>query len=205
MKLLSSCLIALTACGFVDRPAEDRLSPAIATASTREREATGQAQRTATARGGMLPAKYVKAFMCEFDENPTAAADRLRNTPGGDLTLLRSLGFAREARDFGLDSVGGTIVAPPGTTVFGLPVKSLEINGMIGDYNALYVTRFADQVSVGQVVSAARLTLDRASFRKYKSRYYNRQIGKSPYTVLKLLDRGSGDAQLTCQVRSTPD
>lgn len=210
MKIASSVLIALTACSLTDNRSEDsRLaSEAIPTLS---RKAAWQEPGRSAASGGTLPAKYMKAFMCEFDENPNAAARRFRATPGGrveragDLTRLRSLGFKREARNFGLDSVGGAIPAPTGTMAFGLPVESLEINGMIGDYNALYVTKFGNQVSVSQLVAAASLTMDRASFAKYGNRYYSRLIGMNPYTVLKLYDRGSGVAQLTCEINSTPD
>jgi hypothetical protein len=211
MMILSSCLIALSACNPVTERSEDASSIKTTRPVIVDRQMNGTGSVASIEGNKTLPARYVKAFMCEFDENPIAVADRFHKTPGGraerarDLALLKSFGFPREARDFGLDSVGGKIAAPSGTTVFGLPVQSLEINGMIGDYNALYVTRFADQVSVNQVVSAARLTMDRVSFAKYKTRYYNRRIGSNPHTILKLNGQGSGNAQLTCQVQTTPD
>lgn len=210
MKILSSVLIALTACSLTENGPENR-SLAKTANPTLERKAVEQEPSPSAAKGIMIPAKYMKAFLCEFDENPDVSARRLRATPGGhaerarDLTLLRSLGFSREARNFGLDSVGGKIATPAGTKVLGLPVESLEINGMIGDYNALYVTSFTNQISVSQVVAAANLSMDRASFIKYGNRYYSRLIGTSPHAVLKLFDRGNGNAQLTCEINSTPD
>lgn len=210
MKILSSCLIALTACNPVDARSGDRpMNGADAHVIGRQ---TDEVRPGRSSDGGRtLPAKYIKAFMCEFDENPKAAIDRFHKTPGGraeragDLTLLRSLGFSREASDYGLESVGGKIPAPTGLTIFGLPVKYLEINGMLGDTNALYVTTFADGVAVAQVVKAARLTMNRADFTKYKLRYYDRHIGSNPYSNLSLSDRDGSDDKLICQVRTTPD
>lgn len=211
MKILLPCLIALTACNFSenyssDTPTIDTVHISMADRQTK-REGAGGPKESGTS----LPAKYIKAFMCEFDENPIAAADRVHKTPGGraerarDLTMLRSLGFKRESRDGDLESVGGKIAAPPGFTILGLPVRSLEINGIIGDTNALYVTAFADGVSVAQVVKAARLEMDRASYAKYKIRHYSRRVGNNPYIDAYLDDRGGGNALLSCQIQSTPD
>ena len=157
-----------------------------------------------------FPDKYMNAFACVFDENPIAAAERTRGTPAGraerarDLTTLRSLGFSREARDYGLESVGGKITAPPGLTILGLPVRFLELNGMVGGTNAMYVTTFDKSVTVDRVVKAARLELDRDMFNNYQMRHYSRRVGSKPFTELTLDDRGSGIAVLVCQVQSTP-
>lgn len=116
------------------------------------------AEPTGVGAAQAIPEKYIKAFTCNFDENPIAAAERHRGTPAGraeragDLTLLRSLGFERESRSFGLESVGGKIAAPPGLTILGLPVRFLEINGMVGDANSMFVTTFDKGVAVDQVV-----------------------------------------------------
>lgn len=161
--------------------------------------------------GERLPERYINAFTCDFDENSVAAARRQQGTPAGcaeraaDLMLLRSLGFNREGRDGNLDSVGGKIGAPHGLSILGLPVRFLEINGMMGDANAMYVTTFANGVTVDQVVRAARLDMDRERYRKYRIRYYSRRIGSNPYTNLFLNDRGGGNAVLVCHVQSTPD
>ena len=161
--------------------------------------------------GDHLPGRYVNAFTCIFDENPIAAARRQRGTlegaaeRAGDLTLLRSLGFDRESRSGGLESVGGRIMAPPGLTILGLPVRFLEINGMIGDPNSMYVTTFDDGVTVDQVVKAARLDMDRDLNRKYGLRHYRRRVGSDPSINVFLDDRGGSHARLVCHVRSTPD
>jgi len=157
-----------------------------------------------------LPEKYVRAFSCSFDENPIAAAERHRGTTAGraeradDLRSLRSLGFGREGRDGDLESVGGRIAAPSGLTILGLPVRFLEINGMIGDVNSMYVTTFGNGVTVDQVVRAARLELDRRTYDRYGIRHYSRRIGRDPYIDLSLNDRGGGDILLVCRVQSTP-
>lgn len=211
MKILLPFYIALTACNFGenysgDKPATDSVHISMAERQTR-REGAGRPPES----GRTLPAKYIKAFMCEFDENPVAAANRLHKTPGGraeragDLTLLRSLGFKRETRDGDLESVGGKIAAPPGLTILGLPVRSLEINGMIGDTNALYVTTFAEGVTVAQVVKAARLEMNRAFYTKYKIRHYSRRVEENPYVDSYLDDRGGSNATLSCKIQSTPD
>jgi hypothetical protein len=160
---------------------------------------------------GTLPEKYLKALACVFDENPLAVYRRTHETPAGraeraeDLKALRSLGFAREGRDGDLESVGGEIAAPPGMTLLGLPVRRIELNGMIGDVNAMYVTRFDAGVTVDQVVKAARLEMDRASYDRYKLREYSRLIGNNPYTDLSLNDRGGSGVELVCHVQGTPD
>ncbi len=96
-------------------------------------------------------------------------------------------------------------MAPPGLTVLGLPVRFLELNGMIGDANSMFVTTFAKGVTVGQVVRAARLDLDQKSYKQYKLRHYSRHISNEPVTDLSLDDRGGGNAMLICQVQGTPD
>jgi hypothetical protein len=161
--------------------------------------------------GARLPERYANAFTCVFDENPIDAARRQRGTLEGgaeradDLALLRSLGFDRRGRSGGLESVGGRIIAPPGLTILGLPVRFLEINGMIGDLNAMYVTTFDDGVAVDQVVRAARLDMDRDLNRRYGLRHYRRRVGSDPSVDIFLDDRRNGPARLVCHVRSTPD
>ena len=161
--------------------------------------------------GDHIPEKYIKAFTCDFEENPAVAAERYHKTTAGraeravDLTLLQSLGFKREGRDGDLESVGGQISAPSGLTIFGLPVRFLEISGMIGDVNSMYVTTFDKSVTVSQVVKAASLQLDRKSYDRYRMRHYDRRVGNLPYVNLYLDDRGSGNASLVCQIQSTPD
>lgn len=170
-------------------------------------ERTSGAGRT----GKALPAKYISAFACDFDENPLAAYRRTHGTQAGraerasDLMSLRSLGFDREGRNGGQDSMAGKITAPPGLTILGLPVLSLEIAGMVGDVNAMFVTTFDQGVSVDQIARAARLEFDRASFTKYKTRYYSRKVGGSPFTRLSLSDRGRANTELVCVFRGTPD
>ena len=210
MNMLAPCLIALTACTIGgNEQVPDRSPSRTAGAPTIDRQATGAGAGGSTGR--TLPAKYVHAFMCTFAENPIAATKRVHGTAAGraeragDLTVLRSLGFRREARDGDLASVGGKITAPPGLTIFGLPVRSLELNGMLGDANALYVTTFADGVAVAQVAKAAGLAMNRASFSKYKIRHYSRRVGNSPYIEAYLDDRGGSNATFSCQVQSTPD
>ncbi|WP_260596823.1 hypothetical protein [Sphingomonas endolithica] len=211
MKMLLPVFIALTACNFGetysgDKPGTDSVHISMAERQTK-REGAGRPPKS----GRTLPANYIKAFMCEFDENPVAEANRFHKTSGGraeragDLTLLRSLGFKRESRDGDLESVGGKVAAPPGLAILGLPVRFLEINGMIGDTNALYVTTFADGVTVGQVVQAARLEMNRAFYTKYKIRHYNRRVDKNPHINTYLDDRGSSKAMLSCKIQSTPD
>jgi len=158
-----------------------------------------------------LPERYIRAFTCDFDENPITSARRHRGTSAdraeraGDLALLRSLGFGRGGRSFDLDSLGGQIAAPPGLTILGLPVRFLEINGMIGDPNAMYVTTFGAGVTVDQVVTAARLGLNRDLYDRYRIRHYRRRVGNTPYTNLHLDDRGGATARLVCHVQTTPD
>ena len=212
MKLLTSCLIALTGCNLVDSRSVDGGASTTGQqtfVSHRQTVSTGSKQPIES--GGRLPTKYIRALMCEFDENPIAAATRFHETPGGraeraaDLKLLKGLGFDRDARDYGLDTLGGRIAAQPGLLIFGLPVQSVEIAGMIGDTNPFYVTTFADKVTVAQVVNAAHLTMDRTSYTKYGTRYYSRRIGDNPSTNLFLNDRGGKNVMLTCRIRSTPD
>lgn len=211
MKTFLLCFIALTACGSakdrsdVDLPAN---AASIDTASPRPSEDT---RRTLVAVSKSLPAKYVKALSCDFDQNPIAAVQAYHKTAAGrverahDVTLLKSLGFTREGRDGDLESVGGKIAAPSGLTVLGLPVRSVELNGMIGDANAMYVTVFDDGVTVDEVVKAARLQMDLQSYRKYKIRHYGRDVASTPSTQLYLDDRGGGNAKLVCQIKGTPD
>lgn len=101
--------------------------------------------------------------------------------------------------------MGGKIATPPALTLLNLPVQFVEINGMIGDANAMYVTTFGKGVTVEQVVRAARLEIDRDSFRKYNIRHYSRRIGSNPHIEIYLDDRGGDNAVLVCQVQSTPD
>ena len=211
MKILLPCLIALAACNFGENYSGDKPAPDTVHTSMAERQTTREEAGRRTESGRTLPAKYIKAFMCEFEENPVAAANRIHMTPGGraeragDLALLRSLGFKRESRDGDLESVGGKIAAPPGLTILGLPVRYLEINGMIGDQNALYATTFADGVTVAQVVKAARLEMNRAFYTKYKIRHYSRRVASNPYIDSYLDDRGGSNAMLSCKIQSTPD
>jgi hypothetical protein len=81
----------------------------------------------------------------------------------------------------------------------------LELNGMIGDANAMYVTVFDDGVTVDDVVKAARLKMDLQSYRKYKIRHSGREVASAPTTQLYLDDRGGGNAKLVCQIKGTPD
>jgi len=211
MKMLFPCLVALGACSVADSDSNDSSAANIVPVSVADGQTAREGGSRAAEAGRALPAKYVKAFMCDFDENPIAAADRIHKTQAGraeragDLTMLRALGFRRESQGGDLESVGGKIAAPPGLTILGLPVSALEINGMIGDYNALYVTTFADGVSVAQVVNAARLEMNRASFAKYKIRHYSRRVGTNPVIDTYLDERGGRNALLSCQVQSTPD
>lgn len=210
MKVFLVCMIALTACGScVDRSDGDLANAARPDAtSPRPREGT---IRTSAAASKNLPAKYVKALSCEFDENPIAAVQTYHRTAAGraerarDVTLLKSLGFTREGRDGDLESVGGQIRAPASLTVLGLPVRSVEINGMIGDTNAMYVTVFDNGVTVDQAVKVARLQMDLQSYRKYKIRHYSRGVASNPHAELYLDDGGGGTAKLVCQIKGTPD
>lgn len=167
MKMVVPFVIVLTACGSATDLSGEKLASNIRGVNMIDpQQNQARANRSAGAVE-KLPEKYLKAFTCNFDENPLIAAERYHGTPAGraerarDLTLLRSLGFAREGRDGDLESAGGRIAAPPGVTILGLPVRFLELNGLIGDANAMYVTTFDKGVTVGQVVKAARLTLDR--------------------------------------------
>ena len=211
MKMLLPCCIALTACNLSENGSGDKPRTDTSHVYLADRQSKQEGAGRPKVIGMSLPAKYIKAFTCDFDENPIAAANRFQKTPGAraerevDLTVLRSLGFKRESRDGDLESVGGKIAAPPGFTIFGLPVQSLEINGMIGDTNALYVTTFADGVTVGQVVKAARLEMDRGRYTKYKIRHYSRRVGNNPKIDAYLDDRGGNSALLSCQIQSTPD
>ena len=211
MKMMTLCIIALTGCGSEDdqstqnRAADNAAVNAVYSQRNEARlESSSQAVQS-------LPDKYLRAFACVFDENPVAAFDRYHRTPAGraeragDLTALRSLGFDRQGRDGSLASLGGRIAASTGLTILGLPVRSLELNGMIGDANAMYVTTFANGVTVDQVVTAARLEMDRASYRNYNIRHYSRRVSVSPPVNVYLDDRGGSRTVLVCQVQSTPD
>lgn len=204
-------LILLTACSAADEPSREQSAANAVRSHRADRPPSGKPAKAAAGAIQHLPAKYIDAFACNFDENPLAAYARYHGTPAGraaraaDLAALRSLGFAREGLDGDLESVGGQIPAPAGLTLFGLPVRLLEINGMIGDTNALYVTTFASNVAVDQVTKAARLQFDEKSYRHYKMRYYSRWISRTPHTELSLDDRGGGNPVLACQIQSTPD
>ncbi|PXA96648.1 hypothetical protein DMC47_16915 [Nostoc sp. 3335mG] len=76
---------------------------------------------------------------------------------------------------------------------------------MIGDVNAMYVTRFDAGVTADQVVKAARLELDRKFYDRYKSRRYSRLIGNNPYTAFFMNDRNASGIVLVCHVQGTPD
>ncbi|SFO46375.1 hypothetical protein SAMN05428984_4404 [Sphingomonas sp. OK281] len=211
MKTFLLCLIALTACGSTDdRSDVDLPNNAVRPDAASPRPSDDTLQTSGTASSS-LPAKYVKALSCNFDQNPIAAVQTYHTTAAGraerahDVTLLKALGFTREARDGDLMSVGGKIPAPSGLNVLGLPVRSLELNGMIGDANAMYVTVFDDGVTVDDVVKAARLKMDLQSYRKYKIRHYGREVASAPTTQLYLDDRGGGNAKLVCQIKGTPD
>ena len=211
IKTFLPCMIVLAACSAEDNQIGEASANTAAGVNAAGPQQHAGAAKAPTGTIKALPAKYIKALTCDFDENPIAAATRYHATPAGraeradDLTMLRSLGFAREARDGDLESVGGKIAAPSGLTILSLPVGFVEINGMIGDANAMYVTTFDKGVTVDQVVKAARLEMDRASYNKYKIRHYSRRVGSNPYTEIYLDDRGGGNAVLVCQVQSTPD
>ncbi|WP_146168641.1 hypothetical protein [Sphingomonas sp. PP-CE-3G-477] len=211
MKVFLLCTIALTACGSTkDRPDVDLPTKAASpdAASSRPGKDTIRALAVASKN---LPTKYVKALSCDFDEKPTSAVQSYHKTAAGraerarDVTLLKSLGFTREGRDGDLESVGGKITAPSGLTVLGLPTESAELNGMIGDANAMYVTVFGNGVTVKQVVKAARLQADFESYKKYKIRHYSKRVAGNPSTQLYLDDRGGDNVTLVCQINGTPD
>ncbi|KQO12920.1 hypothetical protein [Sphingomonas sp. Leaf242] len=69
--------------------------------------------RTSAVDSKNLPAKYLKAVSCDFDERLTAVVQAYYKTEAGraerarDVTLLKSLGFTREGRDGDPESVGG--------------------------------------------------------------------------------------------------
>jgi hypothetical protein len=211
VKIFLPCMIALTACSAVDNQSRQKPATNLEVVNTADVNTNKESAKRPADTIKDLPGKYIKAFTCDFDENPITAARRYHGTPAGraerahDLTLLKSLGFEREGRDGDLESVGGKIAAPPGLTILGLPVRFLEINGMIGDANSMYATTFDRGVTVDQVVQAARLEMDRESYDKYKIRHYSKRVGGNPYTDVYLDDRGSGNALLVCQVQSTPD
>lgn len=210
MKVFLLCMIALTACGSSADRSDGDLTNAASRDAPSPRPGKGTI-RPSMAASKNLPARYVKALSCDFDENPIAAVQTYYRTAAGraerarDVTLLKSLGFTREGRDGDLESVGGKIRAPAGLTVLGLPVRSVELNGMIGDANAMYVTVFDNGVTVDQTVKAARLQMDPESYRKYRIRHYSRRVAGNPYTELYLDDRGGGTATLVCQIKGTPD
>lgn len=209
MKMILPFAIGLAACSAPDKQDGDK--PPVDVRGVKMASQPDKPPMGMKPSATRLPGKYVKAFACVFDENPITASERTRGTPAGraerahDLTTLRSLGFTREARDYGLETIGGKITAPPGLTILGLPVRFLELNGMVGGTNALYVTTFDKSVSVDQVVKAARLELDRGMFKKYQMRHYSRNVGSNPFTQVTLDDEGSGIAVLACQVQATPD
>lgn len=211
MKTSLPCMIVLAACSAASNQAEEHHGTSRDGPNMSETRPGSEPARIASQSIRTLPEKYMKAFACVFDENPLAAYERYHGTPAGraeradDLKALRSLGFSREARDGDLESVGGKIPAPPGLTLFGLPVWSVRINGMIGDANSMYITTFDDRVTVDQVVKAARLDLDRKSYDRYRMRHYSRLIGNNPHTELSLDDVGDGEVALVCQIQSTPD
>lgn len=211
MKAFWLGLIVLTACSAADDPSREQSAANAVRSHGVHRPPNEEPANAPTGAIQHLPAQYIDAFACKFDENPLAAYERYHGTPAGraaraeDLAALRSLGFAREAHDGDLESVGGQIPAPPGLTLLGLPVRFLQINGMIGDTNALYVTTFASNVTVDQVTKAARLQFNEKSYRNYKIRHYSRLISRTPHTELSLDDRGGDNAVLACQIQATPD
>ncbi|RZI60649.1 MAG: hypothetical protein EOP94_01365 [Zymomonas sp.] len=198
MKVLLLSIIMVTACSStegrsnVDFPAN--ATSLDATGPRPIREAIPPSAKNS--RG--LPAKYLKALSCDFDEKPIAAVQTYYHTAAGraerarDVPLLKSLGFTREGRDGDLESVGGKIAPTSGLTVLGLSVRSVELNGMIGDGNAMYVTVFDDGVTVDQVVKAARLRIDLQLYKKYKIRHYSRGVASSPSQQLYLDDQRGG-------------
>ncbi|WP_133030455.1 hypothetical protein [Sphingomonas sp. PP-CE-1G-424] len=211
MKAFLLCLIALTACGSTKDRSDVDLPTNAASPDAASSQPGKDTIRTSAVASKNLPAKYVKALSCDFDEKLTTAVQTYHKTEAGraerarDVTLLKSLGFTREGRDGDLESVGGKIAAPSGLTVLGLPVRSVELNGMIGDANAMYVTVFDNGVTVNQAVNAARLQIDFQSYKKYKIRHYSRGLASNPYAQLYLDDRGGGNATLVCQIKGTPD
>lgn len=204
-------VIALTACGSADVQSRGNSATAVGVMKTADLQQRRVAAGSSSETVKSLPTNYVRAFACDFDENAIVAWERYHKTPAGrakrtgDLKPLRSLGFDRDAHDGDLESLGGKITAPPGLTILGLPVRFLGLNGMIGDANSMYVTTFAKGVAVSQVVRAARLEMDQKRYNRYKIRHYSRRIGSNPYTELSLDDEGGGNAELICQVQSTPD
>ncbi len=211
MKTLASCMVPLTAMALSEPRSAIAGVIRASEAGTTEPRSNGSSAGKPAQTGTALPANYVKAFMCVFDNDPVASANRYHSTPDGraaraqDLKVLRSLGFTREGRDGDLESAGGKISAPSGTKIFSLPVRSLELNGIIGDANAMYVTTFDQGITAAQVIKAADLKMDRLLFTKYKMRHYSRRVGTSPYITAFLDDRGGGIVSFTCQVQSTPD
>lgn len=111
-------MIALTACGYPRNRSDRDLTNAVSTDATSPRPSEGRV-RTSTAAGKNLPAKYMKALSCDFDENPVVAVQTYHRTAAGrterahDVTLLKSLGFTREGRDDDLESVGARSGHPP--------------------------------------------------------------------------------------------
>ena len=211
MKMAVLSVLALTACGSTDDHSRSSAPTTSRIYNAASIHKSGQNSENQHKAINELPQQYVKAFACRFDENPKAASKRYHETPAGraqrasDLSVLRSLGFSREGRNGDLESLGGKINAPRDLKVFGLPVDSVEINGLIGDVNSMFVTTFAKTVTVDQVVKAARLDLDLTSFKKYKMKHYSRRVGDDPYTELYLDDRNGKNAVLVCQIQATPD
>ena len=211
MSLSTLCLIALTACGTADDRSGKGSATDVGVAKTADLRQSKATAVTSSGTVKAIPEDYLRAFTCVFDENPLVAMERYHKTPAGratrahDLEVLKPLGFQGGGYDGDLESLGGKITAPPNMMIFGLPVRFVELNGMIGDANAMYVTAFAKGVAVDQVVRAAKLELDQERYRRYKLHYYSRRISNDPYTELFLDDEGDGKVLLVCQVQSTPD
>jgi len=209
--MIALILFVLTACGSNSAMSVEEGATIVGLPNSVDVPADRKGGETPPKIGKNLPGRYLNAFACNFEENPLVVAQRYRAAPGArnerarDLALLKSLGFDREGRDGDLESAGGTIAASPGLTILGLPARFLELNGLIGDANAMYVTTFDAGVTVEQVVRAAGLSLDRERYNKYKVRHYSRRVGRDPFIDVSLSDRGGANAVLLCRVQSTPD
>jgi hypothetical protein len=141
-------MIGWNACGSTKEQSNIDLPTNVASPDAASSGLDGDSIGTSAVASKILPAKYVKALSCDFDKKPAAAVQTYHQTTAGraererQVTLLKSLGFMREGRDPDLKSVCGKIALPAGLKVHGLPVQSVELNGMIGDANAMYITGF---------------------------------------------------------------
>jgi hypothetical protein len=204
-------MLGLTACGSTEEQSNIDLTTNVASTDAAISGLGEDTIGTPAVASKNLPANYVKALSCDFDEKLAAAVQTYHHMTAGraerepKVTLLKSLGFMREGRDGDLESVGGKIALPAGLSVHGLPPQSVESNGAIGDANAMHITVFADSVAVNEIAKATHLQIDFESRSKYKLRHYSREVSNNPFTQLYLDDRIGGHATLVCQFKGTPD